>query len=61
LSARHTTDSWATITAPFSAVEVVEDAVHEGADGRRCLVAHGDVFDMVVKYSRWLALLDGTA
>ena len=32
-----------------------------GADGRRYLVVHGDVFDMVVKHARWLALLGDTA
>ena len=27
------------------------------ADGRRMLVIHGDAFDGVVRYARWLALL----
>jgi len=35
---------------------VVENAIHEGADGRRYLVTHGDQFDLVVQNARWLAL-----
>jgi UDP-2,3-diacylglucosamine pyrophosphatase LpxH len=41
----------------FGGVEVVEEAVHITADGRRLLVIHGDWFDLVVKHARWLALL----
>jgi UDP-2,3-diacylglucosamine pyrophosphatase LpxH len=40
----------------FGRVSVVEDAVHVMADGRRYLVLHGDEFDGVVRYARWLAL-----
>lgn len=42
---------------PFARVEVVEELVHEGADGKRYLVLHGDKFDVVVAHARWLALL----
>ena len=45
----------------FGGIEVVETAIHEAADGRRYLVVHGDVFDLVVKHARWLALLGDTA
>jgi len=38
-------------------VVVVRDAVHEGADGRRFLVIHGDEFDGVVQHAKWLAFL----
>src|SRR5690242_14857343 len=38
-------------------IELVSEAVHETADGRRLLVIHGDVFDGIVKHARWLALL----
>jgi UDP-2,3-diacylglucosamine pyrophosphatase LpxH len=41
----------------FGGVEVTREAIHETADGRRLLVIHGDEFDGVVKYARWLALL----
>ncbi|WP_207478056.1 UDP-2,3-diacylglucosamine diphosphatase [Arenibaculum pallidiluteum] len=39
----------------FGGVMVVEDAIHETADGKRLLVLHGDQFDAVVKYAKWLA------
>ncbi len=41
----------------FGGVEVVRQAVHVTADGRRFLVTHGDEFDIVVRHARWLALL----
>jgi UDP-2,3-diacylglucosamine pyrophosphatase LpxH len=41
----------------FGGVEVTRETIHETADGKRLLVIHGDEFDGVVKYARWLALL----
>jgi UDP-2,3-diacylglucosamine pyrophosphatase LpxH len=41
----------------FGGVEVMADAVHVAADGRRYMVMHGDQFDLVVKNARWLAFL----
>jgi UDP-2,3-diacylglucosamine pyrophosphatase LpxH len=41
----------------FGGVEVVEEAIHVTADGRRLLVLHGDAFDAIVKHARWLAML----
>ena len=41
----------------FGGVEVVLEARHLTADGRRLLILHGDEFDGVVLYARWLALL----
>ena len=41
----------------FGGVVVVTDAIHETADGKRLLVIHGDEFDGVVRYAKWLALL----
>ena len=32
-------------------------AIHEAADGKRYLVIHGDLFDVVVQHARWLAYL----
>jgi len=40
-----------------SGVALRPSAVHETADGRRLLVIHGDEFDSVVRYARFLALL----
>jgi UDP-2,3-diacylglucosamine pyrophosphatase LpxH len=45
----------------FGGVELVLEAVHVTADGRRLLVTHGDSFDGVVLYARWLALLGDVA
>ena len=39
----------------FGGIEVCETAIHEAADGKRYLVIHGDVFDMVVRHAKWLA------
>ncbi|MBX3548309.1 MAG: UDP-2,3-diacylglucosamine diphosphatase [Xanthobacteraceae bacterium] len=39
----------------FGGIEVMETAIHESADGRKFLVLHGDVFDVVVRNARWLA------
>lgn len=41
----------------FGDIEVACQTVHETADGRRLLVLHGDSFDGVVKYAKWLAHL----
>jgi len=38
-------------------VWLVEEALHTTADGKRMLILHGDAFDGVVRYARWLALL----
>jgi len=45
----------------FGGIEVMENTVHESADGRRYLVVHGDIFDLVVTQARWLALLGDKA
>jgi UDP-2,3-diacylglucosamine pyrophosphatase LpxH len=45
----------------FGGVEVQDMAMHDGADGRRYLVIHGDHFDLVVTQARWLALLGDKA
>ncbi|HKX80575.1 MAG TPA: UDP-2,3-diacylglucosamine diphosphatase [Novosphingobium sp.] len=45
----------------FGGVELVLEAEHVTADGRRLLVTHGDSFDGVVLYARWLAFLGDAA
>lgn len=45
----------------FGGVEVALEAVHTTTDGRRLLVTHGDAFDVVVLYHRWLAFLGDAA
>ena len=41
----------------FGGVEIAAEAIHVTADGRRLLVLHGDEFDGVMLYARWLAFL----
>lgn len=41
----------------FGGIPVVDEIVHETADGRRLLVLHGDQFDAVVGCAKWLAHL----
>ena len=45
----------------FGRVAVLNDAVHVTADGRRMLVIHGDQFDGIVKYAKWLAFVGDNA
>src|ERR1700742_2167151 len=45
----------------FGGIEVVENTIHVGADGRSYLVIHGDIFDLVVQNARWLAHLGDKA
>ena len=45
----------------FGAIQIVDEIVHTTADGRRFLVIHGDQFDVVVKYAKWLARIGDTA
>ncbi|MEQ1440031.1 UDP-2,3-diacylglucosamine diphosphatase [Fontimonas sp. SYSU GA230001] len=37
-------------------IRLVNEAVHTTADGRRLLVTHGDFFDVITRYHRWIAL-----
>jgi UDP-2,3-diacylglucosamine pyrophosphatase LpxH len=39
----------------FGGIDIVRNAMHQTADGRRFLVMHGDEFDVVVRHSKWLA------
>jgi UDP-2,3-diacylglucosamine pyrophosphatase LpxH len=45
----------------FGGVEIIGEAIHVTADGRRLLVLHGDEFDGVVMYAKWLAFLGDQA
>jgi UDP-2,3-diacylglucosamine pyrophosphatase LpxH len=37
-------------------IQLVNEAIHTTADGRRLLVLHGDMFDVITRYHRWIAL-----
>jgi UDP-2,3-diacylglucosamine pyrophosphatase LpxH len=41
----------------FGHIRISGDVVHETKDGRRFLITHGDKFDVVVNYAKWLAML----
>jgi UDP-2,3-diacylglucosamine pyrophosphatase LpxH len=41
----------------FGGVAVADRVIHQTADGKRLLVIHGDEFDVVVRYAKWLAVL----
>src|SRR5471030_1979538 len=45
----------------YAGVEVAREMIHETADGRRLLVIHGDQFDGVITFSKWLAHLGSWA
>ena len=38
-------------------VWLIDETIHVTADGKRMLVLHGDAFDGVVRYAKWVALL----
>jgi UDP-2,3-diacylglucosamine pyrophosphatase LpxH len=38
-------------------IRLTKEHIHEGADGRRYLVVHGDGFDSISTRHKWLALL----
>jgi UDP-2,3-diacylglucosamine pyrophosphatase LpxH len=39
----------------FGGVDVMQDCIHETADGRKLWVTHGDLFDGVIQCAKWLA------
>ncbi len=51
----------ASLGTSFAGIEVVEQAIHEAADGKRYLVVHGDQFDVVTTRARWLAVVGDAA
>lgn len=44
----------------FGGIEVMEDAVHVTATGKSLWVTHGDYFDGVIQYAKWLAYVGDT-
>jgi len=41
----------------FGGISIRDEAIHRTAGGLNLLVIHGDMFDGVVQYAKWLALL----
>jgi UDP-2,3-diacylglucosamine pyrophosphatase LpxH len=48
---------WLPLGLEVGGIRLRSEAVHTTADGRRLLVIHGDEFDSVVRYAKFLALL----
>ena len=48
---------WLPLELEVAGIRLRAEAEHTTADGRRLLVLHGDQFDSVVRYARFLALL----
>jgi UDP-2,3-diacylglucosamine pyrophosphatase LpxH len=49
--------AWLPIGLEIAGIRLRKEAVHATADGKRLLVIHGDEFDSVVRYAKFLALL----
>ncbi|RZU02817.1 UDP-2,3-diacylglucosamine pyrophosphatase LpxH [Rivibacter subsaxonicus] len=45
----------------FGGIEVLEDAMHTTADGKRLWITHGDYFDGVIQCAKWLAYVGDSA
>jgi len=45
----------------FGGIEIVNETIHQGADGKHYLVLHGDRFDGVITSAKWLAHLGDRA
>ncbi|MCC5888160.1 MAG: UDP-2,3-diacylglucosamine diphosphatase [Gammaproteobacteria bacterium] len=41
----------------FGNIRLVDRAVHQTADGKSLLVVHGDEYDVITRYHRWIAWL----
>ncbi len=48
---------WLPMGLEIAGIRLRQDAVHTTADGKRLLVMHGDEFDSVVRYAKFLAHL----
>jgi UDP-2,3-diacylglucosamine pyrophosphatase LpxH len=45
----------------LAGVELLPEAVHKTADGKQLLIIHGDQFDGIIAYAKWLAYLGDRA
>ena len=52
---------WLPLGLEIGGIKLRKEAVHVTADNRRLLVMHGDEFDSVVRYAKFLALLGDSA
>lgn len=49
------------VDSEFGNIQVVRDYLHTTADGRQLLLLHGDEFDQITRYHKWLALVGDAA
>lgn len=61
LPGNHDEDLRDLLNRRFLGFDMVDEVIHECADGRRLLILHGDQFDVVVKSAKWLAHLGDKA
>jgi UDP-2,3-diacylglucosamine pyrophosphatase LpxH len=52
---------WLPLGLEVGGIKLRKEAVHTTADNRRLLVMHGDEFDSVVRYAKFMALLGDSA
>jgi UDP-2,3-diacylglucosamine pyrophosphatase LpxH len=45
----------------FGEIQIQNEMIHVTVDGKRLWVTHGDLFDSVMQYAKWLAYLGDTA
>ena len=45
------------IGSSFGDIDLVHDHIHTAADGKRYLLLHGDEYDQVTTYHRWVSIL----
>jgi len=45
------------VGSSFGDIRIFHDYVHTTADGKRYMLLHGDEYDVVTKYHKWLAIL----
>ncbi len=53
--------AWLPLNLEIAGIRLRNEADHVTADGKRLLIIHGDEFDSVVRYARFLALLGDSA
>jgi UDP-2,3-diacylglucosamine pyrophosphatase LpxH len=52
---------WLTMGLEIGGVRFADEAIHETRQGKRLLIIHGDQFDSVVRYAKFMALLGDKA
>ncbi len=53
--------AWLPMGLEVAGIKLRQEATHTTADGRHLLILHGDEFDSVVRYAKFLALLGDSA